>query len=125
MHRILHRRFRLLASLAVLGTIAASISIFAANVGDTTADRELGQGDFTHSTSPSFVRAKSLNLAFGGNSQPPGIAIDPKGHLYVVDQFANRVLGWPDAATFANGDPASIVIDQPDFFTTNDCLPQT
>ena len=35
--------------------------------------------------------------------------------LYVSDTLNNRVLGWKDSAHFRNGDPADLVIGQPDF----------
>ena len=35
--------------------------------------------------------------------------------LYVADDDNNRVLGWNDAASFANGAAADLVIGQPDF----------
>jgi len=46
-------------ALCAIGLIAP---ILIAASGDTIADRELGQGDFSHNFGPSFVRAKSLNL---------------------------------------------------------------
>ena len=48
---------------------------------------------------------------------PVGVAIDFNGgqnRLYVADSLNNRVLGWTDAATFLNGDPADIAIGQQD-----------
>ncbi|GEM_PF-5151225 len=69
--------------------------------GDTTADSELGQVDFIHSTA-GFVRPQALNLA-GDNSSANGVAIDEaSGHVYVVDPANARVLGWPSASGFHN-----------------------
>ena len=48
---------------------------------------------------------------------PQGLAIDGslgRQRLYVADSGNNRVLGWINAASFVNGDPADIVIGQPD-----------
>ena len=89
-----------------------------ATPGDTIADRELGQGDFVHNVTPSFVRAKSLDLQ--GNPRGQGVAIDTKAnpnHLFVSDENSNRVLGWMNAGTITNGQNADIVIGAPDFFT--------
>jgi hypothetical protein len=77
--------------------------------GDATADRELGEIDFTH-TMFDFGGATAL-------SGPFGVAVDPAGHLYAADSINNRVLGWPSASAFNNGDPASLVIGQPDFYS--------
>ena len=97
--------------------IPAIVTLLIAAAGDTTADRELGQFDFAHSTSPSFARAKSLALT--GSPRGNGVAVDGAGHLYVVDTNNNRVLGWTSASSFANGDNAAIVIGAPDFYTHN------
>jgi sugar lactone lactonase YvrE len=102
-----------LAAIAVAGTTR----LYAAP-GDTVADRELGQGDFVHSTSPSFVRKRSLDLQ--GDPRGNGVAIDTHAnpaHIYVVDTKTNRVLGWSDVASFADGADANLVIGAPDFFT--------
>ena len=77
--------------------------------GDGHADRLLGQ-----------VRRDQIeaNLVdHDGLSGPDGIAIDTSvdpPRLYVADSFNHRVLGWADAAGFANGQPADLVIGQPD-----------
>jgi hypothetical protein len=58
-------------------------------------------------------------LSDGGLDQPAG-AVDTSttpNRVYVADCYYNRVLGWMDAATFANGDPADLVIGQPDFLS--------
>ena len=39
-------------------------------------------------------------------------------HLYVVDTQNSRILGWNDATSFTNGQPADLVIGQPDFDST-------
>jgi len=52
-----------------------------------------------------------------GFKGPGGIAIDTHAnppHLYVLDLFNNRVLGWADAGSFTNGQPADLVLGQPD-----------
>ena len=58
------------------------------------------------------------NLVDGDGFQAPdGIALDTNAnppHLYVVDSANHRVLGWADAESFANGQPADLVLGQPD-----------
>jgi hypothetical protein len=50
-----------------------------------------------------------------------GTAIDvtsTPNHLYVADMLNNRVLGYQNGVSFANGAPANIVIGQPDASST-------
>jgi sugar lactone lactonase YvrE len=89
-----------------------------AAAGDTTADRVLGQTDLVHSTDPSFIRGKSLDLE--GDPRGNGVAIDvahSPSAIYVADTNSNRVLAWHDVASFANGADADLVIGAPDLFT--------
>lgn len=82
------------------------------NPAKTTADDVVGQADFVHKTA-NTPDLNSLNL-------PIGIAVDHSNHLYVADTSNNRVLGYSSAAAFANGEPAVLVIGQPDAFS-NSC----
>ena len=79
---------------------------------DTTADKVLGQLDFAHG---------NVNLTDSrGLSNPEAVAIDfssTPNRIYVTDLDNHRVLGWSDAASFATGDPADLVIGQPDFLS--------
>jgi uncharacterized protein (TIGR03437 family) len=51
--------------------------------------------------------------------QPSGIAIDPaSGYVYVSDTRNNRVLGFTDYLSFANGAQAALVVGQADFIST-------
>ena len=62
-----------------------------------------------YSTAPNLVEGKEF-------WSPSGIALDTSGSqpgLYVSDSLNNRVLGWRNAASFANGAPADIVVGQP------------
>ena len=80
---------------------------------DTTADRVLGQDDFTH-TVANLVDAQGLNF-------PEAVAIDASAtpnRVYVADEDNNRVLGWRDADSFTNAAPADLVIGQPDFLSS-------
>src|SRR6266851_937721 len=129
-------RTRLIAALAVVAAIMATVALLPATPGDTIADRELGQADFTHSTSTSFVRKKSLFLdgSCGGCTGVSSVAVDQSGgHIYVADHNNNRVLGWSSVSGFANGADADIVIapapnnltsppSAGDFFTSGGCF---
>ena len=74
----------------------------------TVATRELGQIDFTHDD-PNSPGPRGL-------SYPSATTADASGHLYVAD--GNRVLGWASAQGFVNGQPADLVLGQPDFYST-------
>ena len=79
---------------------------------DLVADVVLGQVDFAH------YNANSVDAE--GFFNPAQAAIDKNStpqHLYLADASNSRVLGWNNAATFANGAPADLVLGQPDFFT--------
>lgn len=67
----------------------------------------LGEADFTHNTG-NFIDASSLNL-------PLSPYVDSNGHVYVADQRNHRVLGWKTATSLVTGQPADLVIGQPDF----------
>ena len=64
--------------------------------------------------------ANGLNLVEGRElASPSGLAVDlnsAPARLYVADTGNHRVLGWRDAARFASGAAADLVIGQPDFF---------
>ena len=75
--------------------------------GDTVADLVLGQADFIH--------LGINNLGASGLSLPIAVATDSTGHIYVADACNNRVLGWRNAGSLTTGQPADLVIGQPDF----------
>ncbi|HYG76165.1 MAG TPA: IPT/TIG domain-containing protein [Planctomycetota bacterium] len=78
--------------------------------GDTTADRVLGQANFT--TANTGLTSSTFNY-------PWHAAIHASsGRLYVVDKNNHRVLSWPDAATFSNGAAADKVFGQNGSFTS-------
>ncbi|HYB89528.1 MAG TPA: NHL repeat-containing protein, partial [Candidatus Binataceae bacterium] len=80
-----------------------------------TAQRELGQPDFTRNG------INRLDLAGGaGLNYPSMIAVDGAGHLYIVDLSNNRVLGYRNAPAFTDGQAADVVFGQPDFIS-GDC----
>ena len=77
-----------------------------------TATRVWGQSDFT-ATGANQIKASSINAPFK-------MAIDYSQSpfaLYVSDTNNHRVLVWKDAVRFRSGDPAELVIGQPDFHT--------
>ena len=80
--------------------------------GSKSANRVWGQGDFS-GNGPNQVKAN-------GMSAPSRVAIDYSQSpyaLYVSDTANHRILGWKDSVHFRNGDPADLVIGQPDFRT--------
>ena len=82
--------------------------VLRAGVGAPSADRVLGQIDFTNNQ-VNFVDAIGMNA-------PAGVAIDQAaGHVIVADSQNNRVMGWISASAFASGGAADIVIGQQDF----------
>jgi hypothetical protein len=94
----------------LLAAVVATLSLAAS--GDTTADRVLGQFDFTHDAA-NLIDARGL-------WDEAGVATDTSAapnRVYIADTANSRVLGWKDAAGFANGDPADLVIGQPDFLS--------
>ena len=79
-----------------------------AATGDTSAAHLLGQIDFTK-TAPNFVDATGMDA-------PHAITVDNvSGHVFVADTANSRVLGYASTASFAAGNPADLVIGQPDF----------
>ncbi|HTR62619.1 MAG TPA: choice-of-anchor D domain-containing protein [Candidatus Binataceae bacterium] len=74
----------------------------------------LGQGTLANS---------KINMVDGvGLATPDGVAIDTSvtpNRLYVADPKNNRVLGYTNVKALTNGNPADIVIGQPDLFSSN------
>lgn len=88
--------------------------------GDTVADRVLGQVDFT-----SKLCNKGANQPGSGRlCAPSDAAVGPGGRLFVADTGNNRVLSWPSASSFTNGEQADLVIGQADF-TSGKCNKNT
>jgi sugar lactone lactonase YvrE len=80
---------------------------------NSTADAVLGQSNFT-SNAPNqpggTVSASGLSL-----SNAASVAVSPSGRLYASDPENHRVLSWPTATNLANGQPADLVLGQPNF----------
>jgi sugar lactone lactonase YvrE len=99
----------MLATMAVVLVMATGLAWAAS--GDTVADRVLGQTDFT-----SKLCNKGANQPTSGRlCVPSDAAVAPSGRLFVSDTGNNRVLSWPSAASFTNGELADLVIGQADF----------
>jgi uncharacterized protein (TIGR03437 family) len=71
---------------------------------------------------PLQFRGDQMNLVEGRElNNPQAVAIDTTSTpvaVYVADTGNNRVLGWRDAANFANGAMADIVVGQRDLIST-------
>ena len=85
----------------------------AALPGDTTADGVLGQPEFISNApnQPTGVPS-STNMSF---LFAPAVAVSPSGRLYLADDGNHRVLSWPSAAAFMNGESADLLLGQSDF----------
>jgi sugar lactone lactonase YvrE len=81
------------------------------------ADGVLGQPDFSTVTYLDPPSAETM-------SSPYSVTAAPDGTVWVSDFVNHRVLGFVDAANKSNGDPADIVLGQPDF-VSNDELPNS
>jgi uncharacterized protein (TIGR03437 family) len=80
----------------------------------SSATRVIGQLDFPY-TGPNIVDGKGFYFA---NGFPAGAVLDSSvtpARLYVPDTFNNRILAYSDFTHLKNGQPADIVIGQPDF----------
>ncbi len=80
--------------------------------GAQSASQVWGQNGFTQN-GPNQVKPGSINA-------PYKVAIDYSQSpyaLYVSDSGNNRVLVWKDSTAFRSGDPADLVIGQPDLYT--------
>lgn len=60
-----------------------------------------------------FQHNEINQATLAGMNYPQGVVVDGAGHLFVADSSNNRVLGWPSVAALANGQPATLVIGQP------------
>ncbi|MGC1811239.1 MAG: hypothetical protein WA721_14915, partial [Candidatus Binataceae bacterium] len=105
-----HYRIGVLPIILSLAIVAVAVSAIIAASGDTVADRVLGQLEFT-TGAVNLVGASSLDFQ-------DGITVDGAGHLYAADPNNNRVLGWADAAGFADGAAADLEIGQNDFLSS-------
>ena len=89
--------------------------IFAQVIFNPTPTRVIGQDSAqANNLNPNLVEGREFFV-------PEGIALDTSTSppsLYVSDTSNNRVLGFRNAASFANGQLADLVLGQPDLHTT-------
>jgi uncharacterized protein (TIGR03437 family) len=81
------------------------------------ATRVIGQLDFPYNGA-NLVDGKGFSFAGGF---PAGAVLDTSAtpaHLYVADTLNNRILGYNDFTDLQDGQPADLVIGQPDFNRT-------
>jgi len=86
---------------------------------DGVADKVYGQADFTTGNAPLFTDATSLLQA------ADLFVFDLTLQLFVADTANNRVLGWNSTADYLEGDPADLVLGQPDYWTNDAPNPPT
>lgn len=107
----------LICAWLALTACVCGLSSARAETFDTTADAVLGQSDFA-ANEPNrpvgFPLADNLALSNAAHT-----AVAPNGRIYVSDPDNHRVLSWTSAAGFAIGEPADMVLGQPDFFSNN------
>jgi uncharacterized protein (TIGR03437 family) len=121
-------KHRLVLTLVVCGGTAG----YSQTTLNTSASRGIGQPQLLPNNqvsnctpgvgcSPNLVEGRELfnpqSLALDTSVTPPA--------LYVSDTGNNRVLGWKNATSFANGKPADLVVGQRDFFSTSAGGPST
>ena len=99
-------------SLVLLGATAAFPQVTL----NTTPSRSVGTALLNpESSNPNLVEGKELY-------NPEAVALDTSVNppiVYVADTGNNRVLGWKNALSFSNGQPADLVIGQQDFYATD------
>lgn len=79
--------------------------------GDAIADAVIGQPNFTSSV---------IGGGAAGMEDPQSVAVDPRnGRIYVSSYNQNRILSWPSASAFFNGQAADKVIGQANFTDTS------
>ncbi len=93
-------------------SLPVNLSLYSRLPRDRTADGVLGQPNFTSNAVNNLVLPSDANRLAG----PGGVVIDShSGRLFVADSNNLRILSWPNAAAFANGQAADLVIGKPDF----------
>jgi uncharacterized protein (TIGR03437 family) len=86
----------------------------------STPSRVIGQLDFPYNA-PNLVIGQEFFTAGSAGSVSGSAILDLSAtppHLYVADTANNRVLGFKDFTSLANGQVADLVIGQPDLFHT-------
>lgn len=105
------RRVMLVCALGALFGLVMAHGAKAAPA-DTTADAVIGQANFTSNQ----INQGGANASAASMNEPRGVAVSPvDGRFWVADQANNRVISWPSATAFTNGQAADIVLGQADF----------
>ena len=106
---------------ALLATSGSMQAWQLSNSAPLSATVVLGQPDFTSPICDNPVLSPEQQLC-----HPVGVAVDNRsGLLFVADGDNNRVLIWPSAAEFTDGQPAAVVLGQPDFIIGRKCTGPT
>ncbi len=85
------------------------------SIPDTEADRVLGAPDFT-TVNPATSATQLFN--------PADVAIASDGRIFVADHSNNRVISWPNAFDFTNGQAADLAFGPSDLVSTGGGLDQ-
>lgn len=85
---------------------------------DTIADAVFGQPNLTTGMNPAGPSATTL-------SQADNLFVFDTGQIFIADTGHNRVLGWHSVDSYTTGDPADLVLGQPDFTSANAPNPPT
>ena len=100
---------RLFILLGTVGALSGQVTL------NPLPSRVVGQDSATiKNVNPNLVEGREFDL-------PEGLALDTSTNppaLYVSDTVNNRVLGFRNALSFANGKTADVVLGQPDLATT-------
>jgi uncharacterized protein (TIGR03437 family) len=106
---------RTCAAVKIVSLAFVALPLAAQVTVNTVPSRVFGQNQLVvQSVAPNLVEGRELN-------SPQGLAIDTAANppaLYVSDTGNNRVLAWRDAARFASGSKADLVIGQAGFTFT-------
>jgi sugar lactone lactonase YvrE len=100
----------------VLFVLSGSVALFSQSVTlNPTPSKEVGQPKLVAETvNPNLVEGRELytpvSLALDTSTTPPAV--------YVSDTGNNRVMGWKNATSFSNGQPADLIIGQTDPYST-------
>jgi uncharacterized protein (TIGR03437 family) len=86
-----------------------------------SASREIGQPILSpvKTGNPNWIDGREF-------FEPQGIVLDTSASppiIYVADTLNNRVMAWKNATGFSNGQPADLIIGQPDQYTTSPAGP--
>lgn len=86
---------------------------------DSSADVVYGQFDFTTGTVPTSTNATTLHQA------ADVFVYDLTLQIFVADTANNRVLGWQSTREYVMGDPATLVLGQQNYSSTDAANPPT